>query len=196
MHKTILVAALSLLAAFPARAEVTAAQKYKLNSQMGQVAFETQLGTLLDSAERVNGADSTYQGAVSTVLKRVARAVYDAETNSWGSSTVNSGKHYLGVPIPRGAIITRSFIEIDKQFASPAGNGEIAFQCGPSGAGNVKAAADIDSSAAGAFLEGAATGASSAFQKIGAACDLYGVVTVNPFTQGRAIIFVEYVVGR
>lgn len=167
--KLVLALAFTANFAMSAHAQVTKSQKYLLNNYAGDAARQAQLGTIVDSS------------------KRSVRAIYDTAA-SIGSASV--GAHTLGVTLPAGAVITRSWFVVDTQFGSVSGSGTVAIHCET--ANNIFTATDIDGSAAGTLTEGASTGAASAFKKITAACPITATVASSDMTAGKLEVFVDY----
>jgi hypothetical protein len=119
---------------------------------------------------------------------RIARFTYDVATNL---GTIAA--HGLGVSLPAKAIIIRSFFQIDTQFVD-GGAGTVALSC--EDANNIKTATDITGSSVGAFVEGASTGAASAFVgSIAASCEITATVAGAAQTAGKLTGWVMYVVG-
>lgn len=124
------------------------------------------------------------------LLKRVARVTYDVS----GGDSGGVGTHGLGVSLPAKSIITRSYLYVVTQFTD-SGSGTVALKC--EDANNIKTATDITGFAAGTFIEGQSTGASSAFVgSIAAACEVSAVVATATQDAGKIIAFIEYVVGE
>jgi hypothetical protein len=72
-------------------------------------------------------------------------------------------------------------------------SGTVALSC--EDANNIKTATDITGSSANAFVEGASTGAASAFVRgIGAACEITATVATATQDAGKLVGWVEYVV--
>lgn len=118
---------------------------------------------------------------------KIARFVYDV-ANDGGTS----GNTYdLGVDLPAGAVITRSYMKVITQFT---GTGTTALMC--EDAGNIKAAVSFVGTAANTFIEGESTGAASAFQRdIAADCDISAVIAGgSALTAGKLLGWVQYVV--
>lgn len=119
-------------------------------------------------------------------LQRVARAVYDVSLHG-GSIAA----HGLGVSLPKKAIILRDWFVVDTQFTD-GGTGTVALSC--EDANNIKTATDITGSSAGAFVEGASTGAASAFvDSIAEGCEITATVAGAAQSTGKLTVFVEYV---
>jgi hypothetical protein len=150
--------------------------RFLLNNRMGGVAHNVQLG------EKLYGA------------KRIARVVYDVtdlDRNgvSNGSSTA---AHPLNVSLPAKAVIVRSWLQIVTAFTD-VGSGTVAIHC--EDANNIKTATDFTSLSG--LVEGESTGAMSAAKaSIAAACEITATVATASQGLGRALIFVEYVVGE
>ncbi len=121
--------------------------------------------------------------------QRIAKAVYDCSVDC------AIGAHTLGVTLPAKAIITRSFIQVNTQFAD-TGTCTIAISC--EDANNIKTATDFGGVAA-SIVEGESTGAASAFKADIASACLITATTVDSsscvVSTGKMTIFVEYVVG-
>lgn len=134
-------------------------------------------------------ADIGAQSAEGLHLKRIARVTYDVAVDG---GTVAA--HGLGVSLPANSIITRSWLYIVTQF-SDSGSGTVAVSC--EDANNIKTATDITGTAAGGFIEGQSTGAiSAAVGGIAAACEVTATVATATQATGKALIFIEYVVGE
>jgi hypothetical protein len=119
---------------------------------------------------------------------RIARVTYDVATDL---GTV--GAHGLGVSLPAKAVIIRSWFMINTQFVD-AGSGTVALSC--EDANNIKTATDITGEAVGAFVEGASTGAASAFiSSIAATCEITATVATAAQTAGKLTLWVMYVVA-
>ncbi len=122
--------------------------------------------------------------------KAIARATYDVAVSGYGSSTSDHG---LGVYLPAKAIITRSYLQVVTQLAD-SGAGTLAVFC--EDANNIKTATDLTGSASGALIEGASTGAASAFVgSIAAQCEIKARPAGVDLSAGKLIVFVEYVIG-
>lgn len=104
------------------------------------------------------------------------------------------GAHNLGVKLPAKAIITRSYLQIGQQFAAASTSATIALHCET--ANNIKTATDLSAEVAGALVEGASTGAASAFKAITNECEIKATVATLPFTAGAIKGWVEYVIGQ
>lgn len=119
-----------------------------------------------------------------------ARATFSA---IGGAVTV--GAHPLGVSLPAKAVITRSFIRVNTQFAD-TGTCTVALHC--EDANNIKTATDISGSASGAFIEGESTGASTAFKSsIGSACEITMTIADGGScvpSDGNGTVWVQYFV--
>ncbi len=114
------------------------------------------------------------------------KATYNAAVS--GDSAV---AHDLGVSLPVGAIITRSFIDVNTAFVNANNIGRVAFHCQT--AGNILAANALSQTGP---LEGISTGASTVFKEITVNCPVTATVTVGPFTAGSANVFIDYVLSN
>lgn len=121
---------------------------------------------------------------------KVAKATY-----SYADGDLAVGAHGLGVSLPAKAIIIRSWMHVDTQQAD-TGTCTMAVSC--EDANNIKTATDLSGSAADALIEGASTGAASAFTKaIGAACEITMTVADGGScvpSAGKGSVYVMYVV--
>ncbi len=135
-----------------------------------------------------NVADmSTTAATEGLYAGKIARFTYDVSAN--GGSVA---PHTLGASLPAGAVIIRSYFKIITQFVD-SGSGTVALSC--EDANNIKTATDITGSSADAFVEGASTGAASAFVRgIAAACNITATVAGVAQTSGKLIGWVHYVV--
>jgi len=149
-------------------------------------------GAITIGAGKVTEANLKVITADGLHAQRVARATMDC-----ASSGCSVGAHSLGVALPANAIITRSYIYIVTQLTD-TGTCTVAISC--EDANNIKTATDITGTAAGGFIEGASTGAASAFVGgIAAACNITGTVADGGScvpSAGKLIVYVEYVVGE
>lgn len=106
-----------------------------------------------------------------------------------GGCTVTA--HATGFLLPANATIIRSYIYVKEQLYD-AGSGTIAVSC--EDANNIKTATDLTGTSSGGYIEGASTGAASAFVgSIAATCDItYTIGTVAP-NAGFFDVYVTYV---
>lgn len=140
------------------------------------------------AAEAVTEAKLEDDDGSGLYARRIARFVYDTEAGAPGEI----GAHTLGVTLPANAVITRSYFKIITQF-SDAGSGTVALSC--EDADNIKTATDITGSSANAFVEGASTGAASAFVRgIASACVITATVAGSNQDTGKLVGWVEYVI--
>ncbi len=123
--------------------------------------------------------------------KQTAQATYDFTVNG-GSSTVNSGTVDLGVALPAKATILRSYLYVNTQ-PQTSNSGTLAFFCQT--ANNIKTATAAASWATG-WVDGAATGASSVFGDITAACNISAKIATGALTAGKVTAYVEYVTHK
>lgn len=126
-------------------------------------------------------------------VKKVARVIFDVSTDITGTAAETAN---LGVVLPQGAVITRSYFKIITPFTD-SGSTTVALTC--EDAGNIYAASDFTGAdaSANAFFEGASTGTAATFQRaIGAECAVSAVVTGsanNYLTAGKLVGWIEYV---
>lgn len=181
--------ALATLKGTPFQPEVDA-RFNTIESMAGDVTLSD--GTSAIGAGKVTEAMQYATTADGLHSQRVARA-----TLNCASSGCSVGAHTLGVTLPAKALITRSYIYVVTQMAD-TGTCTVAFHCEDSG--NIKTATDLTGSAAGAFIEGASTGAvSTAVSGIASACVITATVADGGScvpTAGKIIAFVEYNVGE
>lgn len=185
---------LSLLLALPVFGAVSTDQKYQLNNQMGGVAHQVQLGTLIEQAEMVNGDSTTTeatQGTSGHKLKRLARIDYTPATMG-GDDLASSTS--LGVAIPGKSIITRGFAQVKTQFVD-GGSGKVGLECG-AGTANILAPLDFTAFGAGSVVELIPTGTAATMIIVPTNCNVSATVTVASQTAGEAVIFLEYVTGE
>lgn len=166
-----------------------------LNKRLNQIEAGTTLDTgSVTSAKILDGtiveADFASQAVDGLHPARVARFEYACATD-----TCTVGAHTLGVFLPAKAVIIRSYFQVIAQFTD-TGTCTIALSC--EDANNIKTATDISGSSAGAFVDGASTGAASAFVgSIAAACEITATVADGgscAISAGKLIGFVHYVV--
>lgn len=118
--------------------------------------------------------------------RHVARFTYSVASDG-SSSLAGVG---TGVYLPAKAVITRSYFKITTQFAD-SGTGYTVVECEDTA--NLKAPTDITGSAANAFVEGAATGAASAFVRgIAASCEIKVRAQSDIPSAGAFIGWLEY----
>lgn len=128
-------------------------------------------------------------GQLGTYVQKTVRYIYNVPTHL---GTVAA--HGLGVFLPANAVITRSYFKIITVFTSGAsGGGTVALHC--EDANNIKTATDISGQSANAFVEGAETGAASAFVRaIAAPCEITATVAGTAQTAGKLVGWLNYVV--
>ena len=164
----------------------------QIESMTGDITYSqtgTAYGVSVIGSNKVTEAMIAAQSSEGLHVKRVARAVWDYAVDG---GTVAA--HATGVILPANALIIRSYIYVVTQIVD-AGSGTMAISC--EDANNIKTATDLTGSAAGAFIEGAQTGAiSAATGAIAAACDITFTIATAAATAGKLIVFVEYVVGE
>lgn len=164
----------------------------QIESQTGDVTYSqtgTAYGVSAIGSAKVTEAMLKATSTEGLHAQRVARAVWDFAVDG---GTVAA--HATGVILPANALIIRSYIYVVTQIVD-AGSGTMAISC--EDANNIKTATDLTGSAAGAFIEGAQTGAvSAATGAIAAACDITFTIAGAAATAGKLIVFVEYVVGE
>lgn len=197
-NKMYLAAALTVLvSAIAYGAAITPDNKYKLNTY-GQVNQETQLGTLVAQSDSVGtNNESTIQVTVGTHLKRVARVEYDAGKTTMGAV----GTYDLGVTLPDRALVTRSWYEIVRQFASLSNTGRLFVGCG-NGESTIVPIANLNGSSIGTVANGRQAGVSANINSdvlkvtgsAGVGCSLRATTAFNAHTAGKLVLFVEYVV--
>lgn len=123
---------------------------------------------------------------------KVKKFIFDSAVGSNGSSTVDSGVHGLGVYLPAGAVIVRSYLYVNTQLVDD-GSGTLAFHC--EDANNIKTATDMTGTASAGWIEGASTGATSAFVgSIAASCEIKATVATASISAGKMTGFVHYLI--
>lgn len=132
---------------------------------------------------------STVNATAGVHPKQLAVATWDYSIHG-GSSTV--GAISLGVALPNGALITRSYGFIESTLTAPAGPGA-KFEVGCGSAANIIPLLDYQQYGSQAVIEGTATGASNVIQKVNANCNISATFTTNSVTAGKATAYVEYV---
>jgi len=179
-------------------ASISTNQAYQLNNQMGAVAHQLQLGTLIQKAELVNGGSTStalVQGVDGHMLKRLARVTYDVAVTGGSTLATELG---LGVAMPSGALVDRSWLEIKTLFAD-AGAGTVAIDCvhADGTVQPIMAAADLTLNAAGSVVSivnpfiGAVVSVQPTI-KIARDCTLSAKVATASQSAGKAVIFLEY----
>jgi hypothetical protein len=167
-----LSAPLLLLSSAIAYATISVDQSELMNNHMGPVARQVQLGTEL-------------------LGHQVAKF-------EWDPSSVSAhrpvGAVSLGVQLPAKAVIVKSWFQVVASLVSASNNGTIAFHC--EDAGNIFAAADIDSTLPRSLTMGVSDGAVANMKDIEAACNITATVGTNAFTAGKIIGWAEFVVSE
>lgn len=159
---------------------ISADKEYKLNQYMGPVARDMAMGTLI---RRGGQFDLALDGIEPL---RVVRATYDFSTMGGATTAAIS----LGQTLPAGAIIIRSWIDTKTALTS-TGSATVALKLASSN--DVKTATGYASFSG--IIEGAQTGAASAFLKLSAAKTLTMNIATAQLTAGKFTAFLEYVVG-
>lgn len=144
-------------------------------------------GISMTNAGVVSISNTTTDGLYAV---KVAKATYD-----FADGDLAVGAHSLGVALPAKALIIRSWMHVDTQ-QSDTGTCTMAVSC--EDANNIKTATDLSGSAADALIEGASTGAASAFTKsIAATCNITMTVADGGSCVplgGKGSVYVMYVV--
>lgn len=123
---------------------------------------------------------------------KVKKFVFDSQAGDNDSSTVDSGVHGLGVYLPAGAVIVRSYLYVNTQLAD-SGSGTVAFHC--EDANNIKTATDMTGTADAGWIEGQSTGATSAFVgSIAASCEIKATIGGVDLSAGKITGFVQYLI--
>lgn len=124
-------------------------------------------------------------------VQQEAQATYDFAKNTGGIANYD-----LGVPIPAGAIVTRSYLySITKPTTSASGT--LSFYCSNSANPEFKlplAAASYPS--AGALAEGIQTGTAANMSVISSKCDVHAGIATGALTAGKVTLFLNYVVHQ
>lgn len=126
-------------------------------------------------------------GVNGHTFKLVATAIIDV------GAEMAVGAHGLGVTIPDDAIITRAYFEVKTAFVSTGNNGTLAIHA--QAADDLYVAADPDQLQAGSINECIPDGTAAKMIKLTAARELTATVATNKFTAGKAVVFVEYILG-
>ncbi len=177
--------ALALVAfmGYQAFGAISADKRYKLNSYMGQVAGETQLGTLIDE-----GGTSSLSKDGFSPLKTV-QATYDYSIHGGASTAlIEIG----GVSIPDNAIIVHSFLDILTQPTS-ATNASIAIHA--ESANDILTTTAIGSLTAGRYA-GTSDWAVANMKKTTAARAVKVGITLGALTDGKFKVYLQYVVSE
>lgn len=131
-------------------------------------------------------------GSVGNGALRYARFIYDVSSGDYGSSTVNSGAHSLGVKLPAKAVIYRTWFQIVTPFV---GGGTVAFSC--EDANNILTAEDLTNDSAGFKAGNASTGDIAQFTGgIANECWITATVAGVDQTAGRLVGWVLYLIGE
>ena len=142
--------------------------------------------------ERFNALEGP-TGERPALARKVARFVYDVSQDGGTQTAIP-----LGVRLPQNSILTRSYLYIVTQFTD-SGSASVALSC--EDADNIKVPYQATGDAAGTLIEGASTGAASAFKSgIGAQCEITATVASSTagdqLTAGKLVGWVEYVVAE
>lgn len=205
MLKNILTALTLLLVAPVAHGALTSDNLYLLDNKMGPVANKAALGTEINRSHKSltvvydsRVGDCVTSNGDSTVVNCITG---NSTFRAHGDSSYSGGSHDLYdsagavASLPANAVIVRSWLDVVTDFTSAASLGQLAVQCG--GSANIFTSQTMDqyNSAALGLLDGVSGGgASTTFRKVGGACNVEGLVTIEPFSTGKAIIYIEYVV--
>ncbi len=145
------------------------------------------VGTASLAAGAVTESKLAAANADGLMTKRTARVTFDTANGATAGSTYN-----LGVALPAKAIITRSYLTINTPFVGASGT--VALSCET--ANNIFSAANITGYTTNDLIEGASTGASTAFKKITSACNLSAVVATTTQSAGKLTAWVEFVISQ
>jgi hypothetical protein len=142
-------------------------------------------GVTAIGAGKVTEAMLNPLGVTQLNAQRIAVAVYDFAVQGGTQAAFN-----LGVALPAKSTIIRSWIYTKTQLVGASS--QMAISCET--ANNIKTATDLTGNAAGSYVEGASTGAASAFKDIVSACNITATISVANLTAGKLDIYVQYVV--
>jgi len=136
-----------------------------------------------------NGVSSLANPTVpGTYALKLVKDTFDIRVNS---GVV--GSYALNATVPAHAMFVNSWIEVVEPIVSVGNNGTIAFSC--EDANNLFTATDIDGSAGGALLSGAAAPASLKGD-IAADCRINVTIGTNNITYGKINVYALYAVGE
>lgn len=127
-------------------------------------------------------------------IEQKARVVYDVTGNSSLGTSTTGGTHGMGVFLPAKAIITRSFLQIATPFSQNVA-GDLEFKC--EDAANIMPRVNPTGFSANQIYSGLeAGGTSSIVGNIAAPCEITATVRGAHIASGKAVLFVNYVVGE
>jgi hypothetical protein len=155
----------------------------------GDITFDANGGTSIGAGKITEAQIAPLSGTVDGLgLKRMAMFVYDSAIDG-----VSAAGHGLGVTLPAGAVITRSFFKVITAFTySGSANGTLALSC--EDANNIYTATANSGQTANSFVEGASTGtAATMVRGIASACEITATPSVI-VTAGKLIGWLEFVV--
>lgn len=163
-----------------------------VNAAIGRKDTAPFIPEVYKAIRELEDADTAYGTRITALeqipVARTMRAEYDVALHG---GTI--GAHSLGVALPAGAIIKRSFYQIGTQFVD-AGAGTVALSC--EDADNIVAAADITGKTVGSLTIGASDGAIANMKTgIAANCEITATVAGAAQTAGKLVVFVEYEQG-
>lgn len=124
-------------------------------------------------------------------VQQEAQATYD-----FAKYTGAVAGYDLGVAIPAGAIVTRSFLYSITQPTTSA-SGTLGFYCNNASNPEFKlqtAAASYP--AAGALAEGIQTGTAANMSVIATKCDVHAKIVTGALTAGKVTLFINYVIHK
>ena len=143
----------------------------------------------------------THRGTIksesSLTVKHVAKAIFDTAGNdSAGVSNKTVAAHGTGVFLPTKAIITRAWYQVVTAFTSTNSTATVAFSA--QGANDIKTATAVSDATFGTtgMKEGVSDGTAAQFVQCSAEKELTATVAVQALLLGKAILFVEYVIGE
>ena len=179
MKKLMLIALISLNT-FGA---ISAGKRYLLNKNMGPIASQVQLGTLVEEG----GEKGLAKDGVSPVKIAIATYDYSVYGGTIGDIALT------GVSLPDKAIITRSYIHIYEPLAPL--NANVALRVVSSG--DVLAATNASTLFATSFQDGVSAGTSTVFKRVtNGPLGVKLTVANNALTAGKFKVFLEYVMSQ
>lgn len=159
-----------------------------LDTQLGST-FKLGGTAVTASASDLNSLSSAGQLVNGLSTKKMARASYNVTASA---AQGGIGNHGLGVTLPANSLITGGLFQVKTQFVD-AGSGTVAISCGSAA---FYAAVDITGFAAESIKPITVASYMNPIDVGTSACEITAAVATASQTDGKLVLFLDYVVSE